>query len=161
MKSHIKFIDYLLGFLILCDLIFTSKIVFITFPFVQFYYEGVTLFGLVTQNILYFLLGILVVLTFAKHLHFAKWFLLGYVSLVFLAGLINWEPNTDFAKNEIKEMLMSIESQGLNETSPTNSTTSATAYVHPNWIVKLLYVIGLLYAFLVRPCYNKSLKQTE
>ena len=159
MKFQIQYIDYLLGVLILCDLIFTAKIAIHTYPVFQLYYEGATLYVLVTQNILYFLLGILVVFTYTKHLHFAKWFLLGYVSLVFFTGIINWEPNTAFAKYEIKEMLTHIETQDLNEVSPTNSTTTATAYVHPNWIVKVLYVIGLLYAFLVRPCYNISLKR--
>ncbi len=155
MKIYIKYTDYLLGVLIFCDLIFSAGILINTVPILQLYYEGATFFGLVTQNILYFLLGILVIFTFARQMHFAKWFLLGYVALVFLVGLISWSPNTDFAENEIKKALTQIETQRLNDPFSTTNTTTTKVYVHPNWIVKFVYIIGLLYAFMVRPCYNE------
>ena len=153
MTKITKLMDRIFGLLIMAELVFIIWFIYNVLESFLEIYEGTPLILMVLRMTLHFSLGLLAAIQLFRTSHTAKWFFLSYVAFAVIETIWTINPNTE------EYMAMIREAQSAMAQGSASVATRASMFRYPSWWIWVLYCIGLLYMFTIRPRCNKSFER--
>ncbi len=146
-----KVLDYIIGTLLIAELLYLGWIAATILNSVFEIYEGIPLILLMFRLFLHVAIGVTAVFLFFSHKTEAKWAFLCYVAIAILERYWKIAPNSNEWSRKVEDM-QRIVSQSVNTVQ-----ANVSVIVYPSWWMFALYFVVLVYVFSMRERYNKRI----
>ncbi len=146
-----SYINKLIGFLILIEIIYLSRIIWIIHESIFGVYEGLQLVIYICRIGLHILIGIAAVILFFRDSPMSKWVFTSYIGIAILEKIWFIEPNSLKYREGLKEAQKFFESTDL------SNVVVMDTNIYPYWWVIIIYIAVLVYEFIIKQRYNMRL----
>jgi uncharacterized protein (DUF608 family) len=146
-----SYINKLIGFLVLIEIIYLSRIIWIIHESIFDVYEGLQLVLYICRIGLHILIGVAAVILFFRDSQISKWVFAAYIGIALIAKFWFIEPNS------LKYMEALKEAQNVFESTDLTNVMVMDSNIYPYWWIIIIYIAVLVYEFMIKQRYNMRL----